>query len=78
MTSSLRPTAFPDRDGVLDGETGYPNRPGQRVHTPVAARGVARLTRAGVAGGRVERDRCDRDAAMERWLASSQPGREAA
>ncbi len=46
MTGPLRPTAFLDRDGVINVDTGYPHRPDQLVLTPTAARAVARLNRA--------------------------------
>lgn len=42
-----RPTAFLDRDGVINVDTGYPHHPEQLVLTPTAARAVARLNRAG-------------------------------
>jgi len=45
--SSARPTAFLDRDGVINVDTGYPHRPEELVLTPTAARGIARLNRAG-------------------------------
>lgn len=44
--SDLRPTAFLDRDGVINVDTGYPHRPDELVLTPTAARAVARLNRA--------------------------------
>ena len=47
MTGPLRPTAFLDRDGVLNVDTGYPHRPDQLVLTPTAAQAVTRLNRAG-------------------------------
>lgn len=47
MTVPLRPTAFLDRDGVINVDSGYPHRPEELVLTPTAARGIARLNRAG-------------------------------
>lgn len=43
----LRPTAFLDRDGVLNVDTGYPHRPEELVLTASAGAAVARLNRAG-------------------------------
>lgn len=47
MTGPLRPTAFLDRDGVLNLDTGYPHRPEDLVLTPTAGAAIARLNRAG-------------------------------
>jgi D-glycero-D-manno-heptose 1,7-bisphosphate phosphatase len=47
MTATKRPTAFLDRDGVLNIDSGYPHRPDQLVLTATAARAVARLNQAG-------------------------------
>ena len=46
MTTVLRPTAFLDRDGVINIDTGYPHRPEDLVLTPTAAQGIARLNQA--------------------------------
>ncbi len=45
--SRARPTAFLDRDGIINVDTGYPHRPDALALTPTAARGIARLNRAG-------------------------------
>lgn len=42
-----RPTAFLDRDGVLNADCGYPHRPEQLVVLPGAAAAVRRLNAAG-------------------------------
>ena len=47
MTAENLPTAFLDRDGIINVDTGYPHRPEELVLTPTAARGITRLNRAG-------------------------------
>ena len=47
MKEPLRPTAFLDRDGVLNVDTGYPHRPEQLVLTPTAGAAIRYLNRAG-------------------------------
>ena len=46
MIAATRPTAFLDRDGIINVDTGYPHRPDELVLTPTAARGIARINRA--------------------------------
>lgn len=45
--TSLRPTVFLDRDGIVNIDTGYPHRADELVLTPTAAQAIARLNRSG-------------------------------
>jgi D-glycero-D-manno-heptose 1,7-bisphosphate phosphatase len=47
MSPGRRPTAFLDRDGIVNVDTGYPHHPDELMLTPTAARGIARLNRTG-------------------------------